>query len=104
MVLDDAGLLNGLQAVVAWNEYFDYPKGTTLGLYAASLYIPSIVTAYLGDFLSQHYGRRCALAVGSVLVLAGSFINAFAINSGMWVAGKLHYIPSSKPLPHSELV
>ncbi|KFY50103.1 hypothetical protein V495_00347, partial [Pseudogymnoascus sp. VKM F-4514 (FW-929)] len=88
MILDDAGLLNGLQAVVAWNEYFDYPKGTTLGLYAASLYIPSIVTAYLGDFLSQHYGRRCALAVGSVLVLAGSFINAFAMNSGMWVAGR----------------
>lgn len=104
MILDDAGLLNGLQAVVAWNEYFDYPKGTTLGLYAASLYIPSIVTAYLGDFLSQHYGRRYALAIGSIVVLAGSFINAFAINSRMWVAGKSQSIPSSKPLPLSELV
>jgi MFS family permease len=86
-MLDDAGLLNGLQAVTSWNEFFDHPKGTTLGLYAASLYLPSIVTAYLGDFLSQRFGRRITLALGSFVVLAGGFINAFANSAGMWVAG-----------------
>lgn len=89
MLLDDAGLLNGLQAVTSWNEFFDHPKGTILGLYAASLYLPSIVTAYLGDFLSQRFGRRITLALGSFIVLAGGFINAFASSAGMWVAGNL---------------
>ncbi|KAL5686488.1 hypothetical protein EMGR_002782 [Emarellia grisea] len=88
MLLDDAGLLNGLQAVTSWNEFFDHPKGTILGLYAASLYLPSIVTAYLGDFLSQRFGRRITLALGSFIVLAGGFINAFASSAGMWVAGR----------------
>lgn len=93
-MLDDAGLLNGLQAVTAWNEFFDHPKGTILGLYAASLYLPSIVTAYLGDFLSQRFGRRVTLALGSFLVLAGGFINTFANSAGMWVAGNY---PSPPP-------
>ncbi|KAF4156612.1 hypothetical protein CNMCM6069_006510 [Aspergillus lentulus] len=88
VMLDDAGLLNGLQAVTAWNEFFDHPKGTILGLYAASLYLPSIVTAYLGDFLSRRFGRRVTLALGSFLVLAGGFINTFANSAGMWVAGR----------------
>jgi MFS family permease len=91
---DDAGLLNGLQAVDSWNRFFDHPTGTTLGLYAASLYLPSIVTAYLGDYLSERFGRRFALAVGSFIVLAGGFINAFATNAGMWVAGNVY---SSNP-------
>ncbi|KAG4427175.1 hypothetical protein IFR05_017342, partial [Cadophora sp. M221] len=86
--VNDAGLLNGLQAIDAWSEFFDHPKGTRLGLYAASLYLPSVITAYIGDFLSDRYGRRIALAVGALLVLAGSFINALAINSAMWVAGR----------------
>ncbi|KAH2932256.1 hypothetical protein KXW73_006012 [Aspergillus fumigatus] len=93
MLLDDAGLLNGLQAVTSWNEFFDHPKGTILGLYAASLYLPSIVTAYLGDFLSQRFGRRITLALGSFIVLAGGFINAFASSAGMWVAVAALYIP-----------
>ncbi|GFF57348.1 sugar transporter (hexose transporter [Aspergillus udagawae] len=87
-MIDDAGLLNGLQAVASWNEFFDHPQGTTLGLYAASLYLPSFLTAYLGDFLSQRFGRRYTLALGSFVVLAGGLINAFANSAGMWVAGR----------------
>jgi MFS family permease len=87
MLLDDAGLLNGLQALPSWNQYFDHPKGSILGLYAASLYLPTIVTAYIGDILSQRFGRRFTLALGSFIALAGACINAFANSAGMWVAG-----------------
>ena len=88
-LVDDAGLLNGLQAVNAWNVFFNYPKGATLGLYAATLYLPSVLTAYIGDVISQRFGRRIALAIGSLLAFAGGLINAFAINPAMWVVGNL---------------
>ncbi|KAH7006786.1 general substrate transporter [Ilyonectria destructans] len=86
--LDDASLLNGLQAIASWEQFLDRPKGPTLGLYTATLYLPSILTAYLGDFVSQRFGRRLALTLGTFVVLAGSFINALAVNPGMWVAGR----------------
>ncbi|KAF7133887.1 hypothetical protein CNMCM5793_005353 [Aspergillus hiratsukae] len=87
--VNDAGLLNGLQALPSWNQYFDHPKGSILGLYAASLYLPTIVTAYVGDILSQRFGRRFTLALGSFIALAGACINAFANSAGMWVAGRV---------------
>lgn len=54
---------------------------------AASYFLPSVFTAFIGDYLSTRYGRRTGIAVGNLLVLAGSLINAFAVNIGMWVAG-----------------
>ncbi|RSL42468.1 hypothetical protein CEP54_015472 [Fusarium duplospermum] len=87
-VADDARLLNGLQAIASWGDFANHPKGPILGLYTATLYLPSMATAYLGDFLSQRFGRRVALGVGSLIVLAGSLVNALAVNPGMWVAGR----------------
>jgi MFS family permease len=74
--------------MASWEEFLNYPKGATLGLYTATLYLPSIITAYLGDYMSQRFGRKVGVALGSFLVLAGSLINALAVNPGMWVAGK----------------
>lgn len=71
-----------------WNHFFNYPRATTFGLYAASLYLPTVFTAYIGDSISQRYGRKMALYGGSFLVTAGGFINTFAINAAMWVAGE----------------
>lgn len=98
--LDDTSLINGLQAIDSWGQFLNYPKGHILGLYSASLFFPPILTAYVGDFVSQRFGRRLALAVGSCLAVAGSIINALAVNPGMWIAGKssLHS-PCLLPLP-----
>jgi MFS family permease len=74
--------------MASWEEFLHYPKGAILGLYAATLYLPSIITAYLGDYMSQCFGRKVGVALGSFLVLAGSLINALAVNPAMWVAGK----------------
>ncbi|KAH9875145.1 hypothetical protein J1614_004635, partial [Plenodomus biglobosus] len=85
----DGGLLNGLQAIAAWNVFLDYPRGPILGLYAATLFLPSIVTAYIGDYMSARYGRRLALATGTFLAFVGALVNTFATNAGMWVAGRI---------------
>jgi MFS family permease len=100
---DDASLLNSLQAITAWQEFLDHPRGPVLGLYTATLYLPSILTAYLGDFVSQHYGRRVALALGSFFVLVGSFVKALAVNPGMWIAGESLKFPACL-LSHAEIL
>ncbi|KAK3677010.1 hypothetical protein LTR78_003215 [Recurvomyces mirabilis] len=85
----DAALLNGLQAMDQWNEYFNSPKGNLLGLISASLFLPAIVTPYIAEVLSHRFGRKITLAVGSLLLILGAFINAFANSLGMFIAGRV---------------
>ncbi|WWC89935.1 uncharacterized protein L201_004864 [Kwoniella dendrophila CBS 6074] len=87
-LVNDASLLNGLQAIGAWAKFANHPVGNVLGLYAASFYLPTIFTAYIGDILAQRLGRRKTIIIGSLVVLAGSFLNALASNVAMWVAGR----------------
>ncbi|KAI5449604.1 hypothetical protein NCC49_004534 [Naganishia albida] len=81
-------LLTGFQAMPAWQKFFLHPKGNRLGIMAASYFLPSVFTAFIGDYLSTRYGRRACIGVGNLLVLAGSLVNAFAVNIGMWIAGR----------------
>lgn len=71
-----------------WNTYFNNPKSDLLGLISASLFLPAIVTPFIASYLSDHYGRKPTLAIGSALLIAGAFINAFATNIGMFIAGR----------------
>jgi hypothetical protein len=85
---DGAGLIGGFQAQPAWQKFFNRPTGNLLGLYSAAYFLPSIVTSYLGDFISNRYGRRWAIQTGMLLMLIGGVINTFAVDIGMWVAGR----------------
>lgn len=85
----DASLLNGLQAMDQWSEYFDNPSGNFLGLISASLFLPAIVTPYISSWINSTWGRKVALAVGSLIIILGAFINAFAQNVGMFIAGRV---------------
>lgn len=71
------------------HRFFNHPTGNRLGLYAASFYISSVPAAFIGDVLANRYGRRVAIFTGSVFVIAGSLINALAVNVAMWIAGKV---------------
>lgn len=84
----DASLLNGLQAMESWNAYFGSPEGNTLGLISASLFLPAIVTPYIASFISDRWGRKMCLAVGSLVLILGACINAFANSLGMFIAGR----------------
>lgn len=54
----DGSLLNGLQALPAWQSDFDKPAGTTLGLIAASLYLPKIPVLPVLSYIADRYGRK----------------------------------------------
>ncbi|WWD05340.1 hypothetical protein V865_003413 [Kwoniella europaea PYCC6329] len=85
----DQSLLTGLQALPQWNAFFGSPSGNKLGLIAASIFLPSIVTAFIGDFIAYRYGRRYAIWIGSILILIGALVNALAVNLGMFIGGRI---------------
>lgn len=68
-------------------SYFHSPTGNILGLYAASIFLPSIFTAFIGDYISSRYGRRIAIWIGSVFIIAGALVNGLAKNPGMFIGG-----------------
>ncbi|KAF5640163.1 hexose transporter [Fusarium sp. NRRL 25303] len=85
----DASLMNGLQAIPQWEEYFNYPSGNTLGLISASLFLPAIITPFAASWINGLWGRKWCLAVGSVLLILGAFLNAFAKNIGTFIGGRV---------------
>lgn len=70
-------------------SYFGTPTGNILGLFAASIFLPSIITAFIGDWIAAKYGRRVAVWVGSVLIIIGALLNGLAQNTGQFIGGRV---------------
>lgn len=85
----DASLLNGLQALPQWQEYFNEPSANLLGLISASLFLPAVITPFLSSALNGRLGRKIPLAIGSIVLIIGTFINTFATNVGTFIAGRV---------------
>ena len=85
----DASLMNGLQAIPQWESYFNNPSGSVLGFISASLFLPAIVTPFMASWINGRWGRKICLAVGSLLLILGAFLNAFATNLGTFIGGRV---------------
>lgn len=66
---DDGSLLNGLQSIDRWHEYFDNPSATTLGLMNSAGFLPGIVAGFCGDRLAQTFGKRLTLWIGTCITV-----------------------------------
>ncbi|BEJ18276.1 hypothetical protein CspHIS471_0705530 [Cutaneotrichosporon sp. HIS471] len=85
----DQALLAALQAIPAWNAYFNTPTGTTLGLIASSLYFPGLFASFFGSWVSMKYGRKPTVWIGSVLIIIGTFVNTFATSTAIFCGGRV---------------
>ncbi|KAG7133769.1 Lactose permease like protein [Verticillium longisporum] len=83
-----SSLLNGFQAIPSWQKYFKRPTGALLGIYAASFFLPSIFTSFIGDYLSTKLGRRWCILISTVVLTIGALVNTFANSIGMWCGGR----------------
>ncbi|KAL2859200.1 hypothetical protein BJX68DRAFT_252237 [Aspergillus pseudodeflectus] len=73
----DGSMLNGVQTVTQWQEYFDHPSGSIL-----SLMVNMQVIA------ADRFGRRHPILLGSVLIIAGTLLQGCTQNMGMFLAGR----------------
>jgi len=62
----DGSMMNGLQTLDQWKNYFNNPQGSTLGLFNAIQNIGTIVALPVAPILNDRLGRRWTLFIGSI--------------------------------------
>jgi MFS family permease len=63
----DGQMLNTSQLMEPWQDYFDHPLGSRLGLMNNAFNIGSIVSFFLVPFTTDHFGRKIPIALGCVI-------------------------------------
>ncbi|RKK66568.1 hypothetical protein BFJ69_g15284 [Fusarium oxysporum] len=87
----DGSLLNGLQTIPAWQEFFDHPTGSLLGLYSAMPNIGGIAVLIFAPYIADYFGRRNGTAFGNIFILLGAVLQALPSASNpkpMYLAGR----------------
>jgi MFS family permease len=76
----DSSMMNGMQALVHWKEYFNYPKGAQLGLLVACYNLGAISSIPLVAIVSDHLGRRKSIVLGSTIMIIGAVMQGLSQN------------------------
>ncbi|KAG9252386.1 general substrate transporter [Emericellopsis atlantica] len=84
----DGSMMNGLQSVENWRNYFGEPKGATLGLFNAAYPIGGLCAIPFISFVSDTFGRRVGLATGATICVIGATLQAAAQNLPMFVVAR----------------
>lgn len=85
----DGSMMNGLQSLTYWQEYFDHPRGSSLGLFNASMSLGSLIGLFFVPYLIDYAGRRSGILLGSLIMCLGVGLQAGARNFGMFVASRI---------------
>jgi hypothetical protein len=85
----DGSLLNGLQALPAWQEDFGHPKGHRLGLIAAAYYLPKIPGAVIIAWCCDRFGRKPLVLAGAVFMIAGAVLGGLASTYAQFVGSRV---------------
>lgn len=82
-------MMNGLQTLSYWQEYFNHPKGSILGLFNASMSLGSLIGLFVVPYLIDWAGRRAGVALGCAVMLLAVGLQTGAQNFGMFVAARI---------------
>ncbi|KAL3465719.1 general substrate transporter [Aspergillus heterothallicus] len=86
----DASLLNGLQTVPAWRDYFGHPQGSDLGLISATSQFGSLVAILVAPYIADRFGRKFGAGIGNVFIFIGAIIQVVpGTTKGMLMGGRV---------------
>ncbi|KAL3466373.1 general substrate transporter [Aspergillus heterothallicus] len=85
----DSSLLNGLQSVPKWQEYFDHPTGAILGFMSASCPLGAILSTPFSAIISDRYGRRWSILIGSIIMIAGVAIQTASNSLAPFIVSRI---------------
>ncbi|KAM5352149.1 hypothetical protein ACJ41O_004872 [Fusarium nematophilum] len=72
----------------SWNEDFDYPSGSVLGLVSTIQVIGGIAALPFGPMLADRLGRRPAISIGSIVIIVGAAIQGGSNSMGTFLGGR----------------
>ncbi|KAK1775964.1 general substrate transporter [Copromyces sp. CBS 386.78] len=84
----DSSMMNSLQAVKSWVDYFDNPTKGRLGLLNAMYSLGSLCAIPFIPTISHYLGRRRTILLASVIMSMGAGLQAGARNSDMFLASR----------------
>lgn len=84
----DGSMMNGLQSLPQWRDYFNSPHGSQLGLLNAIQYIGSLGAFPFAPYVSDGIGRRRAIIFGAALMCAGATLQTAAQNVSMFIGAR----------------
>lgn len=85
----DGSMLNGLQILPQWQEFFNHPKGGRLGLISNGTRIGQAGAIITIAPILQKFGRRKPIIFGSAFMLIGIALQTAAQNLPMFVIGRV---------------
>ncbi|KAF6820950.1 hypothetical protein CSOJ01_00385 [Colletotrichum sojae] len=85
----DGSILNGLQAVQAWQDYFDEPKGALLGILGAAYNLGGLFSLPFVPWFNDRFGRKHSITFGSCVLVVGAILQATSTHIGMFMAARL---------------
>ncbi|KAH9905811.1 putative hexose carrier protein [Xylariomycetidae sp. FL2044] len=84
----DGSMLNGLNILPSYTDYFQLTDATT-GLNTASVFIGTTIGTVFSGVFTDKYGRRPVMFWASVVMLIGVVIQSAAQNIAMFVIGRI---------------
>lgn len=70
----DGSMMNSLQTVSYWDDFFGNPRGASLGLMSAIMSLGSICSTPIAPWVADKYGRRVGITVGSIIMIIGAIM------------------------------
>lgn len=61
-------MVNGLQTLPQWEEYFDNPHGSLLGLFSCIMSVGSLVAIPVVPYTADLLGRRMGVFIGCLIM------------------------------------
>ena len=95
----DNSLLNGLQLLDSWQNYFGHPESAWLGLISTANRLGALVAVPFISPLLTRLGRRWPIAIGSSLILVGVAIQGAAQSPAMFIVGRSILVSSNNCIP-----
>lgn len=84
----DGSMLNGMQALPQWKEYFGSPSGGKLGAMVNGIVFGVLISLTFASQLCEKIGRRYPITIGTAIIIFGSVLQTAAVHYAMFVIGR----------------
>lgn len=106
----DGSMMNGLQTLPYWQNYFNNPTGSELGLLNCIMSVGSICALPAVPYAADILGRRTGILIGCLIMVLGVVLQSVSVNISMFIAARFFIgfgvaiAHGSSPLLITELV
>ncbi|KAK2044575.1 general substrate transporter [Colletotrichum somersetense] len=85
----DSQMINALQIVPSWKDYFGDPQGSLKGIIAAAYSLGAVLSLPFIPFVNDRFGRRWSILGGSTVMVVGALIQGFSQHVGMYIVARM---------------